>query len=190
MKRSIFLATCCTLALIAIADHKSSAQEKARVIGPAPAASAEMIARLVESGAYQYGVSIRSTTGDEEISLGGLHSEEPHYSGVAAKGIESFAGIPMKTNGEIDTELPCSLYYKIKVVSLKDETARVKLTVVYASDAKKDGAVATWNEQIWTANRDVRLNETDSVEFTSPAGKDVPSFQVRYRVRKFEGKIQ
>ncbi|MFO1066102.1 MAG: hypothetical protein U0892_19755 [Pirellulales bacterium] len=156
----------------------------------APLASPEVVDSLIANGAYQYAVSIRPTTDDDSLKIGDPTSESPRYSAVAAKGIESYVGVPMKTDGEYDTERPSRLYCKIKVVSITNDVVQVKLTVGHTSDVEKTNGAATWNEQVWTVDREVRLNETDTVQLTAPKGKSVPSFDVRYRVRKFEGKPQ
>lgn len=194
MKRTLLTAACCLFAAAMLAIHKSSmsiAQDtKIRNLPTAPAASPEAIASLIAKGAYQYAVSIRSTTGEENLRIGDSTADAPCYGGIAAKGIESYVGIPMKTDGEYDAELPCSLYCKIKVVSITDDIAQVKLTVGHATDVEKNKGVATWTEQVWTVDREIRLDETDTVQLTAPNGKTVPNFDVRYRVRKFGGKLE
>lgn len=194
MKRTLLIAACCLLATATLAIHKSSvsiAQEKKiRNVPTAPPASPEAIASLIANGAYQYAVSIRSTTGEDNLRIGDSTADRPRYGGIAAKGIESYVGIPMKTDGEYDAELPSSLYCKIKVVSVADDIAQVNLTVGHATDVEKTKGVATWNEQVWTVDREIRLDETDTVQLNAPKGKTVPNFDVRYRVRKFEGKLE
>ena len=117
-------------------------------------------------------------------------ADSPPYVGIADIGIESYVGIPMKTDGEYDAELPSSLYCKIKVVSIADDIAQVKLTVGHATDVEKAKGVATWNEQVWTVVREIKLNETVTVQLTAPKSKTVPNFDVRYRVRRFDGKLE
>ena len=194
MKRIFTIAACCFLATATLAIHKSStsnAQEKkVRNVPTAPRALSEAIDSLIAKGAYQYAVSIRSTTGEDSLRIGDSATDNPRYGGIAARGIESYVGIPMKTDGEYDTDLPNSLYCKIKVVSIADAIAQVKLTIGHATDVEKTNGVATWNEQVWTVERDVRLDETDTVQLTAPKGKTGPNFEVRYRVRKFDGKLE
>ena len=193
MKRTLLVAASCLLAVATLAIYKSSmsvAQDNKTQFVPVAPASPDMIASLVASGAYQYAVSIRSTTGEENLKIGDSTADHPRYCGIAAMGIESYVGIPMKTNGVYDAKLPCSLYCKIKVVSIADDIAQVKLTVGHATDVEKTKGVATWNEQVWTVDREIRLDETDTVQLTAPKGKTVPNFDVRYRVRKFDGKLE
>lgn len=179
---AITVSASCVIAAVSLA---SIAQDNR--FRTAPPASPEAIASLVASGAYQYAVSIRSTTGDENLRIG---ADSPRYGGIAAKGIESYAGVPMKTNGEYDPELPSRLYSKIMVVSVVNDIAQVKLTVGYATDVEKTDGVATWNEQVWTVQRQIKLDEIDTVQLITPRGKTVPNFDVHYRVRKFEGKLE
>ncbi len=192
MKRTLLIVACFLVAAATIAIQKSSvsvAQDnKTRIVPLAKPASPDILASLVASDAYQYACSIRSTTGGENISLGDSTADHPQYCNVAAKGIESYFGLPMKTDGEYDAELPSSVYCRIKVVSVVDDIAQVKLTVGHATDVEKTNGVATWNEQVWTVDREVRFDETDTVQLTAPNGKTAPNFEVRYRVRKFEGK--
>jgi hypothetical protein len=194
MKRIFIIASCCLLATATLAIYKSStsiAQEKKiRNVPTAPPAPSGVIDSLIAKGAFQYAVSIRSTTGEDSLRIGDSAADNPRYGGIAARGIESYVGIPMKTNGEYDADLPNILYCKIKVVSISDDIAQVKLTIGHATDVEKTNGVATWNEQVWTVERDVRLDETDTVPLAAPKGKTGPNFEVRYRVRKFEGKLE
>ncbi len=182
---TIAVSASCVIAAVTLV---SIAQDnKTRNILPVPAASPDMIASLVAKGAYQYAVSIRSSTDDENLRIG---ADSPRYGGIASKGIESYVGVPMKTNGEYDAELPLTLYCKIKVVSVVNDIAQVKLTIGHATDVEKTDGVATWNEQVWTVEREIKLNETDTVHLTAPRGKIMPNFDVQYRVRKFDGKLE
>ena len=69
-----------------------------------------------------------------------------------------------------------------------EQVARDLITMM--TDVEKTKGVATWNEQVWTVDREVRLDETDTVQLTAPKGKTVPNFDVLYRVRKFDGKLE
>jgi hypothetical protein len=188
MKRTLVIALCCLVA--AATFSVTTGQDKVRNIPTAPPASPEALASLIANGAYQYAISIRSTAGEANLRIGDSAADSPRYGGIAAIGLESYGGIPMKTDGEYDAELPSGLYYKIKVVSMTDDIAEVKLTVGHATDVQKTKGVATWNEQVWTVDRNVKLDETDTVQLTAPKGKTVPSFDVRYRVRKFDGQME
>ncbi len=192
MKKTILIVGCALFAAWGCFNGttQTNAQSRsAQAIPAATVASSEQIASMVAKGAFQYGVAIRATTGDSKLVIGGTDEENPTYCGVAAKGIESYFGLPTKSDRATPDSLPCSLYYKIKVMASDEVTAQVRLTVGYTTELDQQPGVSTWNEQVWTVDREVKWDQTETVQLNPPKGKDVPGFEVRFRTRRFEGKL-
>lgn len=180
------LAVGVALAWTLAGGQPSRAEQAACQIAPLPVAPQATTAFSDEHAAYQYAVSIRSTTASVEACLGSA-ADEPRYSIFAARGAEAFVGVPFQAAGKTDPELPSQLSCELQVISLVDDVAHVRLTVRFVADANRDPVTGSWNQQEWTVNRDVRLDTTDMVQLTAPQGTDAPEFVVRYRVGQFGG---
>lgn len=192
MKKAFLMAGCALFAAWACFHGASLTNAQTRYTQAIPfasVASSDQIASMVAKGAFQYGVAIHATTGDSKLAIGGTDAENPPYCGVALKGNESYFGLPMKSDHATSGSLPCSLYYKIKVLSSDETTAQVRVTLGYTTAIEQQPGVSTWNEQVWTFEREVKWDHTETVQLDPPKGKDVPGFEVRFRTKRFDGKL-
>lgn len=150
--------------------------------------SSENIEATVKD-ALKFAVAIRSTSGNNDLTVGDISHEDPAYNLFTVKGTEQFVGKPMQIGDDFDEKLPCEIYYKVKYDSLINDVVHVTLTVGQALNVERKDGVAAWNEQIWTVTRDLRLGEICEVQLTAPNNKAASDFAVRLKVAKFDGKL-